>query len=157
MTPLIRPFRHTDLAALQALEATLFGTDAWSPEVFAAEVSHPASHYLVLDDDGVIVGYGGLRSPAPGQPGDIQTLAIEPSYRGAGWGRSLLDALLAIAHECEVPEIFLEVRADNALALRLYERSGFREIGRRAGYYQPDGVDAIVMRRTSHDTEGAVR
>ena len=43
--------------------------------------------------------------------------------------------------------VLLEVRADNAAAQRLYERRGFTEIGRRRGYYQPSGADAVVMRR----------
>jgi hypothetical protein len=38
------------------------------------------------------------------------------------------------------------VRADNAIARALYDSLGFRQIGVRRGYYQPDGVDAITMR-----------
>jgi ribosomal protein S18 acetylase RimI-like enzyme len=37
------------------------------------------------------------------------------------------------------------VRADNDAARGLYTSLGFQEIDRRTGYYQPDGVDAIVM------------
>ena len=40
----------------------------------------------------------------------------------------------------------LEVRADNAAALRLYERHGFERVAVRRGYYQPEGVDAHVLR-----------
>jgi ribosomal protein S18 acetylase RimI-like enzyme len=43
----------------------------------------------------------------------------------------------------------LEVRDGNAAAIAMYERFGFRVIGRRRGYYQPSGADAIVMRRES--------
>jgi [ribosomal protein S18]-alanine N-acetyltransferase len=43
--------------------------------------------------------------------------------------------------------VFLEVRADNVRAQRLYRWWGFAEIGIRRGYYQPSGMDAIVMRR----------
>jgi len=42
--------------------------------------------------------------------------------------------------------VFLEVRADNPSAEGLYLSEGFEEIGRRPRYYQPDDVDAIVMR-----------
>jgi hypothetical protein len=44
--------------------------------------------------------------------------------------------------------VFLEVRADNSRAQRLYHWWGFTEIGIRRGYYQPSGTDAIVMRRS---------
>jgi hypothetical protein len=42
--------------------------------------------------------------------------------------------------------VFLEVRADNERAQRLYRWWGFTEVGIRRGYYQPSGTDAIVMR-----------
>jgi len=44
--------------------------------------------------------------------------------------------------------VMLEVRADNAAALALYGSTGYRVLTRRRGYYRPDGVDALVMRRT---------
>ena len=47
------------------------------------------------------------------------------------------------------PVVLLEVRADNEHAQELYRRRGFTEIGRRRGYYQPSGADAVVMRRTT--------
>ena len=43
-------------------------------------------------------------------------------------------------------EVFLDVRADNPVAQQLYASAGFMEIGRRPHYYQPDDVDAVVMR-----------
>ena len=42
--------------------------------------------------------------------------------------------------------MFLEVRADNPVAQALYASEGFEAVGRRPRYYQPDDVDAIVMR-----------
>ena len=43
-------------------------------------------------------------------------------------------------------EVFLEVRADNPTAQALYASEGFVEVGRRPRYYQPDDVDAVVMK-----------
>ncbi len=54
--------------------------------------------------------------------------------------------LLAEASRRRVREVFLEVRADNPVAQALYASEGFAELGRRPRYYQPDGVDALVMR-----------
>jgi ribosomal protein S18 acetylase RimI-like enzyme len=45
-------------------------------------------------------------------------------------------------------EVFLEVRADNPVARSLYDSLGFEQIAVRARYYQPDGVDAHIMRVT---------
>ncbi len=148
MTYLLSRAVLEDLPEMISWESALFGTDAWSPEVMVAEVSHPASYYLVarVDGDDTIVGYAGLRSGGLGSDGDIQTVAVAPEHRGRGLGRLLVEALLVEARQRRVSAIFLEVRADNEVARGLYESLGFQEIDRRTGYYQPDGVDAIVMR-----------
>lgn len=147
MTTRIRPIRSTDYDQILALEAEIFGSDAWPPEVFATELDYPGSHYLVAEADHQVVGYAGLRVVGPGDPGDIQTLAVAPDFRGQGLGSALLEGLLSQASELQVGDVFLEVRADNQAAQALYQSRGFREIARRPGYYQPDHVDAIVMRR----------
>ena len=93
---------------------------------------------------------------------DIQTIAIAEGGRGRGRGRALLTALLAEAARRGVRDVFLEVRADNPVAQSLYASEGFVEVGRRPRYYQPDDVDAIVMRldvagwaaRPGHASEG---
>jgi ribosomal-protein-alanine acetyltransferase len=147
MTYLLSRAVLEDLPEMISWEAALFGTDAWSPEVMVAELSHPASYYLVArpDGDDPIVGYAGLRADHRGGDGDIQTVAVAPEHRGRGLGRMLVEALLVEARQRLVSSVFLEVRADNHPARGLYQSLGFYEIDRRAGYYQPDGMDAIVM------------
>ncbi|MGO1768458.1 MAG: ribosomal protein S18-alanine N-acetyltransferase [Microbacterium sp.] len=135
-----------DLGAIMAIERASFPTDAWSEEAMASELSGAYGRYLVVEDGGELVGYGGLRSLPRARDGDIQTIALAAPARGTGRGRALLRALLAAAGERRVREVFLEVRADNPAARGLYASEGFAEIGRRPGYYQPDGVDAVVMR-----------
>jgi ribosomal-protein-alanine acetyltransferase len=136
-----------DLPEMISWEGALFGTDAWSPEVMVAELSHPASYYLVArpDGDDAIVGYAGLRAGNRGGDGDIQTVAVAPEHRGKGLGRLLVEALLGEARQRLASSVFLEVRADNDAARGLYASLGFQEIDRRTGYYQADGVDALVM------------
>lgn len=148
MTYLLRRALLEDLPEIIGHEAQLFGADAWSPELVVAEVSHPVSYYLVAVPEGSteIVGYGGLRAQERGGDADIQTIAVVPEHRGVGLGHSLLEALLDEARARGGDRVFLEVRADNEAARRLYEKFGFLEIDRRVGYYQPDGVDAVVMR-----------
>jgi ribosomal protein S18 acetylase RimI-like enzyme len=54
--------------------------------------------------------------------------------------------MLGTAADRGARRVFLEVRADNPIAQHLYTARGFRPVGRRPRYYQPDGVDAVVMR-----------
>ncbi len=91
-------------------------------------------------------GYAGLLSPQGAADADIQTIAVAPDARRHGLGRTLMRALIAEAVERGARRVFLEVRADNPGAQHLYETLGFGSIGLRRGYYQPDNVDAVVMR-----------
>ena len=142
----IRRATPDDLDAIMAIEHASFPTDAWSAQAMAAELSGEHSHYLVDEDRGSVVGYAGLRSMRGSSDADIQTIALLDTHRGAGRGRALLRALLTEASVRGAREVFLEVRADNPAAEGLYVSEGFRELGRRPRYYQPDDVDAIVMK-----------
>ena len=77
---------------------------------------------------GEIIGYAGLA--AAGGQGDVQTIGVQEGRWGLGIGSAMLNALIeeAAARGCD--EVFLEVRADNARAQRLYERFGFERVGR---------------------------
>ncbi|MCC4908009.1 ribosomal protein S18-alanine N-acetyltransferase [Microbacterium sp. cx-59] len=141
----IREATADDLGAIMALERASFPTDAWSTAMMRAELASPHGRYLVLERDGVLAGYAGLRSVVGAPDADIQTIAVSESERGRGSGRMLLRALIGIAHERRARTVFLEVRDDNPVAQQLYASEGFVETGRRPRYYQPDDVDAIVM------------
>ena len=75
----------------------------------------------------------------------VTNLATHPDLRRRGVGRVLLGAVLEDARRRSVDLAFLEVRPTNTEALGLYERFGFRVIGRRKGYYFDTGEDALVM------------
>lgn len=141
----VRVAAASDLAAIMDLERASFPTDAWSEAMMSAELASPHGCYLVLEEAGRFVGYGGVRAVRGAADADIQTIAIAASARGSGRGRALLSALLATARERGARTVFLEVRADNPVAAALYASEGFIEIARRPRYYQPDDVDAVVM------------
>ncbi|WP_243075715.1 ribosomal protein S18-alanine N-acetyltransferase [Microbacterium sp. SS28] len=142
----LRTATADDLGAIMALERASFPTDAWSEAMMREELASPHGRYLVSEEAGRLVGYAGLRAPRGGKDADIQTIAIAESARGRGRGRVLLEALLEEASVRRVHDVFLEVRADNPVAQALYASEGFTEVGRRPRYYQPDDVDAVVMR-----------
>jgi [ribosomal protein S18]-alanine N-acetyltransferase len=135
-----------DLDAIMALERASFPADAWSAAMMREELASPHGWYVVVVEGGRVIGYAGLRAPRGGADADIQTITIESGARGRGRGRALLTTLLDEAVRRGVRNVFLEVRADNPVAQRLYASEGFAEVGRRPRYYQPDGVDAIVMK-----------
>jgi len=139
-----------DLDAVMAIETTTFPADAWSRSSMRSELGGPHGYYLVaVDAEGGIAGYGGLLAPEGAGQGDIQTIAVAEPFRGRGLGRRIMEALLAEAERRGAAEVFLEVRADNETAQRLYVSLGFERIAVRPHYYQPDNEDAWIMRRTA--------
>jgi ribosomal-protein-alanine N-acetyltransferase len=137
-----------DLAGIMALEQELFPEDAWTRQMFAAEFAQPASRrlYLVAEEGKTLAGYAGMMFTG-GSQADVVTLAVNPAHWGQGTGTALLTTLVDEAASRGCAEVLLEVREDNARARQLYLRHGFTEIGIRRGYYQPAGVDAVVMRK----------
>jgi ribosomal-protein-alanine acetyltransferase len=146
MTASIRDASLDDLDAIMALETSTFATDAWSPSMMAAELAAPHTRYVVAVDGDRVVAYAGLSALAGAGQADVQTIAVDAYSRGRGLGAQLLRVLLDEAAARGADEVLLEVRADNPGAQRLYERHGFEAIAVRPRYYQPDDVDAIVMR-----------
>jgi ribosomal-protein-alanine N-acetyltransferase len=133
------------VAALAELEAAVLGADAWSEAAVRAELSSEVATRLALvaeRDDGLL-GYAVLGIAA--ETGDVRRIAVAAGAQRRGIGSALLAELLVRAQEGGCSEVFLEVRADNAAATRLYSRFGFEELSRRRRYYA-DGCDALVMR-----------
>ena len=67
---------------------------------------------------------------------EILSVAVARAWRGRGLARRLLDLHLRRLAGLGLRAVFLEVDEDNVPARRLYARAGFREVGRRPGYYR---------------------
>jgi ribosomal-protein-alanine N-acetyltransferase len=81
---------------------------------------------------------------------EILSVAVASARRSRGLARRLVDLHLRRLAGLGIRTVFLEVGEDNAPARRLYRRTGFREVGRREGYYQDrpgPGTVALVLRR----------
>jgi N6-L-threonylcarbamoyladenine synthase len=135
-----------DLPEIMKLEVASFANDAWPEESFRSELAATHTYYIIALEDNSVVGYAGLSKLPGSDQADIQTIAVREDKRGLGIGRMLLDTLTAQAVELDAKQIFLEVRADNSVAQKLYKLFGFKQIGTRKKYYQPDGVDAFIMK-----------
>jgi N6-L-threonylcarbamoyladenine synthase len=135
-----------DLPEIMKLELASFANDAWPEESFRSELAATHTYYIIALEDNSVVGYAGLSKLPGSDQADIQTIAVREDKRGAGIGRLLMNTLKAQAVELGAKEIFLEVRADNSVAQKLYKVFGFKQIGTRKKYYQPDDVDAFIMK-----------
>lgn len=149
MTWQLRRANADDLEAIMQLETATFANDAWSSATMRDELANANAWYLVAfppEDPSHIEAYAGVLAPRGAKEADVQTIAVAEGARRRGLGRTIMLTLVGEAMKRGAEEIFLEVRADNPGARELYRSLGFEELAVRARYYQPDGVDAIVMR-----------
>ena len=142
----LRAAQLQDVPDLHTLETRLFPADAWTLDMFLAEVGHPTRSYYVLEHDTgsgpSIIGYCGVM--VVGDTADVQTIAVLPEHEGNGYGRALLETMHTRSRQQGAERILLEVRADNPRAQRLYRRNGYTRIHVRPRYYDA-GTDALIM------------
>ena len=131
-----------DTDVLARLHATSFA-DAWSAEWIAKLLAQPGAFAFLVDGD----SGGFVLVRAAGGEAEILTLAVAPAARRRGIGSALISAACRQAQEMGADTMFLEVSRSNEAAITLYTRLGFREVGRRRGYYTEPGrsnEDALV-------------
>ena len=132
-----------DVNVLVRLHATSFA-DAWSAEWIAKLLALPGTFVFLADGE----SGGFVLVRAAGGEAEILTLAVAPAARRRGIGTVLISAACRRAQEMGAGAMFLEVGRTNEPAKALYTRLGFREVGRRRGYYQEPGgsnEDALVF------------
>ena len=101
--------------------------------------------FLVAEaDGGDVVGYAIAHAAA--DEGEILNLGVAAAHRRCGVGRQLVRAMMAALAARGVRVVYLEVRESNVAARGLYDRLGFRELGRRSRYYRHPVEDAILLR-----------
>jgi ribosomal-protein-alanine acetyltransferase len=142
----LRPAGERDVPAIMAIERASFPTDAWSEAAMRSTLLDADAVAELAEVDERVAGYAALLAPIGAPDADVLTIAVDAGVRGRGIGRALLAHLLDAAARRGARRVFLEVRADNPVAQALYVSEGFEPIGRRPHYYQPDDVDAVVMR-----------
>ena len=147
--PAILDARPGDAAALAALHRVSF-RHGWSEDEFERLLSERAALAHVARADGgrgAVVGF--VLSHCTGSEAEILLVALAPGERGRGIAAKILSRHLSRLAAAGIREVFLEVDEGNAPARKLYARAGFREVGKRAGYYRkPEGAaSALVLRR----------
>ena len=141
----LRDMRRDDLVAVLEIERRSFA-QPWSRAFFEKELTTPFARLVVAVEEGragpAVVGYT-CRWRVTDEV-HVLNVAVHPERRGRGFGRLLLEAIVGEARSSRARVVYLEVRAGNVVARRLYRSLGFGELGVRRGYYGP-GQDAIVM------------
>lgn len=137
----VRSAELSDLDDLVALEEQSFTSDRLSRTQFRRHLDSESAKVLVASTGphrflGTAVMFFRKRSGVA----RLYSIATHRAARGQGVGSALLDAVEQLARRRRCRALRLEVRADNAGAIRLYERLGYRRLAALAKYYE-DGAD----------------
>jgi len=138
----IRKWEYKDILRISEIETECFPREPWSFRMLASSFDTESFHGVLAEDGGEIIGYGGITVAA--DTADIANVAVTEPYRHSGVGTAIITALLSVASSLGAKKVFLEVRVSNAIAMRLYLKSGFKGVYARTRYYS-DGEDCLVM------------
>ncbi|MBL8483937.1 MAG: ribosomal protein S18-alanine N-acetyltransferase [Rhodocyclaceae bacterium] len=135
--------RESDLDEVTLQECSLYEFP-WGRTHFSDSLAAGYGAW-VMRMDGALAGYAVVMGVL--DEAHLLNLSVVKSLQGCGLGRLMLDWIMRRARAEGGRQIFLEVRPSNAVALSLYESTGFTAVGRRPGYYPArDGrEDGIVM------------
>jgi len=114
----------------------------WNADVLDKELENPLSTYIVALNEGKVVGYAGLWQPI--DEGHVTNIVTKMDKRGNKIASKMLEELINIAQNRKLRCVTLEVNVHNEIAIKLYKKYKFKEVGKRTKYY--NGVDdAIIM------------
>lgn len=114
----------------------------WSEEILCETISHPESEFLCAFVDGEFAGYAGMLCVL--DEGQICNVAVCPPFRRMGVGEALMAAQQQAGLQRGLSVMYLEVRAGNTAAQRLYEKMGWEKVGVRRNYYSNPREDGVL-------------
>jgi len=133
------------LDAVLAIEASAYAFP-WTHGNFVDSLAAGYTAQVLAGHDGELLGY--FVAMAGVDEFHLLNITVAPGHEGRGHARFMLDALVQHCQAAAARQLWLEVRASNERAQRIYQRYGFRHIGLRRRYYPaPRGQreDAVVM------------
>lgn len=142
----LRMAEPADLDRLVAIEDAAFAGDRLSRRSLKRYVGAPSAAMIVALVDGAVGGYGLMGLRRGGRAASLYSIAVDPALCRRGVGRLLLQACEREAAARGRTLFTLEVRADNAAAIALYQRLGYENYGSIADYYE-DGEAALRFRK----------
>ena len=137
----IRFYTDDDACFIAELENECF-SDPWSQNAII-EAAKYGTVFLLAEENGKILGYLGMKPVL--DEGYISNVAVTSGARDKGIGSCLLKKLDEYAKEHEIKTISLEVRPSNAPAIALYEKFGYKQVGRRKNFYSHPTEDGLIL------------
>lgn len=142
MDIIIEEMRERHIEKIASLEKECFSSP-WSENALREELSNGFARFFAAVCDGEVCGYIGAHNIL----GEIYmtNIAVSEKYRCKGIGEKLLQKLISVCENEQADFITLEVRESNSAALNLYEKTGFKAVGKRKAFYENPREDAVLM------------
>lgn len=147
----IVPLEERHIKDIAKLESLCF-SEPWSEDGIL-EAYRLGTKFFVAENSKQLMGYIGIKAVI--DEGYITNVAVYPRYRRTGVATALLSKVFEYAEEKRLSFVSLEVRASNTAAVSLYQKTGFKEEGRRKDFYRLPREDALIMtKRFSYEDSG---
>jgi ribosomal protein S18 acetylase RimI-like enzyme len=134
------------LDALIALESRAFAYDRLARRSFTHLLHADSSSLTVAETNGVLSGYALVLFRRHSKIARLYSLAVHPENEGRALGSALLSAAEQAAVRRRASAMRLEVKPGNQRAMKLYWKSGYRQIAELGGYYG-DGSSALRLEK----------
>ena len=145
------PIEQRHIKEIARLEEICF-SEPWSEEGIL-EAYRLGTKFFAAEADKKLIGYIGIKAVI--DEGYITNIAVFPRFRRRGVAKALLNKVFEFAKEKGLSFVSLEVRPSNTEAVSLYEKTGFKEEGRRKNFYRLPLEDALIMtKRFSYEDIG---
>ncbi len=135
------PIEQRHIKEIARLEEICF-SEPWSEEGIL-EAYRLGTKFFAAEADKKLIGYIGIKAVI--DEGYITNIAVFPEFRRRGVAKALLNKVFEFAKEKGLSFVSLEVRPSNTEAVSLYEKTGFKEEGRRKNFYRLPLEDALIM------------
>ena len=140
-TIVIREMQETDIKEIADLEKECF-SEPWSETSLRDELTNETARFYVLRDNEKLLGYIGSNNIC--NEVYITNVAVNTDCRGMGYGKILVNHLIKQSEVEKAFFITLEVRESNENAISLYEKCGFKLIGKRNNFYSKPTENALI-------------
>src|ERR1700675_697615 len=140
MPVVIRSAALNDVPTILAIEQPALGAAHWTAEQYSKLVG--SGVVLVAEEAGQFCGF--ICADAVAGEWEIENVVVAAEFLRRGIANELVRNLVQRAENEAASAILLEVRESNLPARGLYEKHGFREVGRRQVYYNDPTEDAIL-------------
>lgn len=141
---MIEKMTQVHVAQIAQLEKLCF-SDPWSEKSIATELDCRLSCWLVALEGEQVIGYVGSQTVI--DESDMMNIAVHPDHRRRGVAEALVENLSDALRQRGSKALTLEVRISNDPAIRLYEKLGFAQVGKRPNYYRNPKEDALILRK----------